>query len=262
VLYFNTSLPRFFAASLALHLFLLSLFWRTSSVTARRPQPIAVSLLPPAPLPTPPLEKIKPRVVAPKAPTRPVKAPSIVAKKNSPVLQDKSNSNPPPENVARKEPAREEAAPRKPVPKNNEIAERPLPTLKELLPPVTYSPSDSTHDSSNAAVSLNTNDPIYVTYVTKIRQSIESEWQYPAMALKYGLQGKATLEFVILENGQLEGLSLIRSSGSALLDDEALRAIRAAAPFPPIPPWIKPNPLTISATMEYRDNRLNYRFAR
>ena len=189
-----------------------------------------------------------------------------MAKKNSPVLQNKPIAPPKnaarTENSARNESRREEPAPQKPIPANTEIAERQLPTLKELLPPVTYSLSDSSHDPSNATVSLNTNDPIYVTYVTKIRQSIESVWQYPVVALKYGLQGKATLEFVILGNGQLEGLSLVRSSGSTLLDEEALRAIRAAAPFPPIPPWIKPNPLTISATMEYRDNRLNYRFAR
>jgi outer membrane biosynthesis protein TonB len=42
-----------------------------------------------------------------------------------------------------------------------------------------------------------------------------------------------------------------------LLDNEALRAIKAAAPFPPIPTWIKSNPLRISATMEYRDSRLD-----
>jgi TonB family protein len=57
-------------------------------------------------------------------------------------------------------------------------------------------------------------------------------------------------------------LKIIRSSGSQVLDDEALRAIKAAAPFPPIPPWIKINPLLISATMEYNDNRLNYRYTR
>ena len=30
----------------------------------------------------------------------------------------------------------------------------------------------------------------------------------------------------------------------------------------PIPPWIKANPLLISASMEYHDNRLDYRFTR
>ena len=142
------------------------------------------------------------------------------------------------------------------------IAERRLPTLKELLPPVTWSSSTQKGSPSNTPVSLHTSDPKYITYVARIRQSIESVWQYPEIALRHGLQGKLALEFTILGDGQLEGLRLVRSSGSSLLDEEALRAIRAAAPFPAIPPWIKPNPLPISATMEYRDNRLNYRFAR
>jgi TonB family protein len=55
---------------------------------------------------------------------------------------------------------------------------------------------------------------------------------------------------------------MVRSSGSQLLDEEALRAIKAAAPFPPIPRWIQPNPLPISAAMEYHDNRVDYHFAR
>jgi protein TonB len=80
--------------------------------------------------------------------------------------------------------------------------------------------------------------------------------------LRYGLQGRLSLEFTIGANGQLEQLRLVRSSGSQLLDNEALRAIKAAAPFPPIPSWIKPNPLSILAAMEYHDNRLDYRFAR
>ena len=87
--------------------------------------------------------------------------------------------------------------------------------------------------------------------------------QFTAVAvLMLAEQGKLAVEFTILGNGQLQRLRLIRSSGSLLLDDEALRAIKAAAPFPPIPPWIKPNPLPISATMEYRDSRLDYRLMR
>jgi protein TonB len=135
--------------------------------------------------------------------------------------------------------------------------------MKELLPSATYSIHENGGpEQGSGSVSLYTTDPKYVTYVGKIRQSIESEWQYPEVALRYGLQGKLALEFTILGDGHLEGLRLLRSSGSSLLDDEALRAIKAAAPFPPIPPWIRPNPLRITATMEYRDSRLDYRFTR
>lgn len=138
------------------------------------------------------------------------------------------------------------------------VAERELPTMKELLPSATW----SSNSRSTAPVSLNTRDPIYVSYFNKIKQSIELRWEYPEVALRYGLQGRLALEFTIASTGQLDRLRIIRSSGSQVLDEEALRAIKAAAPFPPIPPWIKTNPLFVSATMEYNDNRLNYRYTR
>jgi len=148
--------------------------------------------------------------------------------------------------------------PRQPIPENPVVAERQLPSLKDLLPSPTWS-SASSRDSG--PVSLNTKDPIYVSYFNRIKHSIESQWEYPEVALRYGLQGRLSLEFAIASNGQLERLRILRSSGSQVLDDEALRAIKAASPFPPIPPWIKLNPLSISASMEYHDNRLN-QFAR
>jgi protein TonB len=218
---------------------------------------ISVSLVPA-------LEELKPvtPIASKPALTRPTQIPAIVAKENSPVLSDKPLALR--ETSGEKEKsAKEPAAPSPPVREKIVIAERKLPALKDLvLPPLNWSSSSSKESAKNSAVSLNTTDPTYMTYVAKIRNAIESEWQYPEVALRHGLQGKLALVFTILGNGQLEGLRLVRSSGSAVLDEEALRAIKAASPFPPIPPWIKPNPLAISATMEYRDNRLDYRFIR
>jgi protein TonB len=271
---FNSSLTRFFAASVVLHVVAFMLIaWPKTMFTPVPQQAIKVSLLPERPLPEPPkaLETPTPRTKAraaakEPAPRRASKVPTIVAKKNSPPAAEKHSaegvkgSPRAPQEFSAPE-IRENPPPHEPLREETVIVERPLPTLKELLPPVTYSAHEN-GGPEKSSVSLNTTDPKYITYVGKIRQSIESEWQYPEMALRYGLQGKLALEFTILGNGQLEGLRLIRSSGSSLLDDEAMRAIKAAAPFPPIPPWIRPNPLRISATMEYRDSRLDYRFTR
>jgi protein TonB len=140
------------------------------------------------------------------------------------------------------------------------IAERPLPTLRELLPPLSWSTSGPKSSRSDGPVSLNTRDPQYVTYFGSIKRAIEVVWQYPELALKYGLQGKLLMEFSILDNGELSTARIVRSSGSNLLDDEALRAVRSAAPFSPIPPWIGKEKLDILASFEYHDNRLNYRY--
>lgn len=200
------------------------------------------------------------------APTRPTRAPTIVAKKDSPVPSGRPSPRRGAEN--RTDPSREERQalvppavmppPREPAQEQTVVTERPLPSLRELLPP----PSWSSAGSRDAGpVSLNTRDPIYISYFNKIKHSIELQWEYPEVALRYGLQGRLSLEFAIASNGQLERLRILRSSGSQVLDSEALRAIKAAAPFPPIPPWIKASPLSVSASMEYHDNRLN-QFAR
>jgi protein TonB len=238
---------------------------------------IAVSFLPmPRETPVkpvpPPKKAPRKRIPRPKqVATRPSRAPAIVAKKNSPVLQErpapsqgrtlprevKREASKAPQEVKRREPRPADSARDKIA-----ITERPLPTLKELLPPVTWSSSETHDKGQEAPVHLNTKNPQYITYFGSIKRAIELVWQYPEPALRYGLQGKLLLEFSVLADGNLADARIIRSSGSSLLDAEALRAVQAAAPFSPIPPWIDRNRLDIIASFEYLDNRLNYRYMR
>jgi protein TonB len=259
--YASSSFVRFLFLSLAVHLLLLLLSWPHPSIRAPQGEaPVSVSILPPPAEPPPkaagaPTPAPAPRFKAAPAPTRPSKAPAIVAKKSSPILEERDPS--PRESAPAPEPKREEPPAREPIQPNDAIAERRLPTMKELLPPPRWS---SEGQGSEAPVSLDTRNPQYVTYFGSIKRAIESVWEYPQLALKYGLQGKLLMEFSILGTGQLEDARILRSSGSNLLDDEALRAVRTAAPFSPIPSWIGKNRIAIIATFEYHDNRVNYRF--
>jgi periplasmic protein TonB len=260
----NTPLVRFFVASLTLHLFLL-LVWGRPSIRTRPQESIAVSLLPPPP---PEESQTKPSPAPSEPPRRPSKAPVKIAKKNSPPLREKTAIPKEKPAIAReipelKEPTREAARPpaREQIPDKAIVTERPLPTLKELLPPVGWS-ADARASGANGPVRLDTKDPQYVTYFNSIKRAIEVVWQYPELALRYGLQGRLLLEFSILGNGDIESAKIVRSSGSNLLDEEALRAVKAAAPFGPIPAWIGKNRIDIVASFEYLDNRLNYRFMR
>jgi protein TonB len=264
VAYLNTPLLRFFTASLAMHLCLL-LLWAKPSIRVRPQESIAVSLLPPPP---PEESRSKPSPAPRDAPRRPSKAPAKIAKKNSPLIPEKTaipkeQSATPRELPAQKEPTREEARPplRERIPDKAIVAERPLPTLKELLPPVGWS-ADARVGGADGPIPLDTRNPQFVTYFNSIKRAIEVVWQYPELALRYGLQGRLLLEFSILGNGDLDSAKIVRSSGSNLLDEEALRAVKAAAPFGPIPPWLGKNRIDIVASFEYLDNRLNYRFMR
>jgi protein TonB len=83
--------------------------------------------------------------------------------------------------------------------------------------------------------SLNAPEVQYISYFASIKRKIELVWQYPYEAAVAGIQGELTLDFVIARSGTVNSIELVRSSGSKILDDEAIRAIRKASPFDPIP---------------------------
>jgi protein TonB len=76
-------------------------------------------------------------------------------------------------------------------------------------------------------------------------------WQYPYEAAAAGIQGELTVDFVIARSGKVNSIELIQGSGSKILDDEAIRSIRKAAPFDPIPAQYKIPDLRIRGRFVY-----------
>jgi protein TonB len=85
------------------------------------------------------------------------------------------------------------------------------------------------------SVTLDTDEFRYITYNRWLKIKVESVLRYPELAAVSGLQGTLYIKFDINRDGSLSGLELLKSSGYKILDDEALRAIRASAPFQPLP---------------------------
>ena len=75
----------------------------------------------------------------------------------------------------------------------------------------------------------------YLTYLKRLRERIESIWIYPPDAAAKGIYGDLLIKFTIKKNGKLSSIELIRTSGYKYLDDAALRALRDAEPFWPLP---------------------------
>lgn len=68
-----------------------------------------------------------------------------------------------------------------------------------------------------------------------IRERVRERLIYPPLARRQGWTGQVRVEFTICADGSIEGLKISASSGRALLDQQAMRAVRAAAPFPAPP---------------------------
>jgi len=74
------------------------------------------------------------------------------------------------------------------------------------------------------------------TYRSAWRAKVEQvgNANYPE-ELKGRIYGKLRLTAYVRADGTLEDIEVDRSSGSAVLDRAALRILRMAAPFPPLP---------------------------
>jgi len=100
-------------------------------------------------------------------------------------------------------------------------------------------------------ISLDTKEAKYVSYFSRIKQQIQRVWVYPSQGIKGTLSGELTLKFEISKDGNLLSLRLISSSGSNILDANAVKAVRGAAPYYPFPITITKKKLSILATFVY-----------
>jgi protein TonB len=75
----------------------------------------------------------------------------------------------------------------------------------------------------------------YLGYLQRLKEKIESIWIYPPDAATKGVYGDLVIEFTIKKNGSLGAVELIRTSGHKNLDDAAIKALRDAEPFWPLP---------------------------
>ena len=269
--YTSKTLVPFFLLSLCLHLFLFFSWSKPPKVNAP-PAQIPISFLP-APAAPPrdsrPAPKPAPAARArnnPPAPALKSPSPARSSQKQFPrreikqtaLAQDKQVTPP----LEPEKPVRREEKKPAPIPADfakTDLSSRPLPSLKELLPPVAWSSQRDQSGVQEGPVSLNTREPRYLTYFETVKRAIEQVWEYPELALRSGLEGKLILEFTILEDGEMVGPRLVHSSGFLELDQEAIRAVRAASPFNPIPASVGRNRIDILASFEYSDNRLRYR---
>jgi protein TonB len=75
--------------------------------------------------------------------------------------------------------------------------------------------------------------------IAEIMHRIEKAKRYPRMARKMGTEGQATVRFRIKTDGKVEGVELMESSGSEILDQASIETVQRAVPLPYKEGWLK-----------------------
>jgi protein TonB len=91
--------------------------------------------------------------------------------------------------------------------------------------------------NKSADIPINTRQEKYAPYAHSLVQALENQWR-PGQA-DYGAytsdDRKVLMKVTINSNGDLGGLEILRPSPIAQLNDSAVAAVHAAAPFKPLP---------------------------
>lgn len=118
--------------------------------------------------------------------------------------------------------------------------------LHDIAPPTLATEVDlktvSTGNDSDAKIaSPSTSEAVVAAYLVGWRQRVEriGTANFPEGLLARGAQlGRPTLEVAIGPEGDIEEIVVRKSSGDSTLDQAALKILRMAAPFEPLPPGI------------------------
>ena len=86
-------------------------------------------------------------------------------------------------------------------------------------------------------VSASTQEYAWAGYLREWVDRVErvGNLNYPDEARRRRLQGQVVISVAIRRNGSVERADIVQSSGISLLDSSALRIVRLAEPYPPLP---------------------------
>jgi protein TonB len=104
--------------------------------------------------------------------------------------------------------------------------------------------------SPSAGVKEDKTSIAIATWERSLSNRLDSKKTYPSRAR--GAKGTAQVMFRIDRNGHVVDSRIVRSSGSAILDEDALATLKRADPFPVPPDGITDDNLAITAPIRYK----------
>lgn len=146
----------------------------------------------------------------------------------------------PPKPAARRETRERTPVPRQTAPSTVQVA-RPVEASAPVppTPPLQVAAAPSVapaaeEDRAQQTVRVHSTDADALRkYLASLRKAIQSRLVYPAAAREAGYAGVPKIRFVLTESGEIltGSLAVQKSSGYASLDDSAMHAALASAPF-------------------------------
>ena len=143
---------------------------------------------------------------------------------------------PPPQEVKQETPKRQD--PRTPAP-----ATSALQAIPEQTAAIPVAPTQGKLKPSNSNA--------VPTWSRKVAMLLERTIRYPAAAERRGQTGVVQVFFSLDRQGHLVDSRVVRSSGVAVLDEEALALLRRAQPLPPPPPEFPGEPVTLIVPIRF-----------
>lgn len=98
---------------------------------------------------------------------------------------------------------------------------------------------------------LNLQHDLLVSFFRRFHDQIERVWNYPPEAAQAGIEGTLELLIIVNKNGVLDDVIPQTSSGSEMLDFEAIQAVYRAQPFGPLTKHYPHEKLKIRAHFRY-----------
>lgn len=214
-----------------------------------RPEPMVVPKPEPRPEPQP-VARVEPRPE-----TRPVLA---VEPRPEPRPEPRTEVQPEPLPVPRVEPPPVPVAqPRiepvtapvpPPAPPVAAATVQPAPVAAPVPPPAPPQPVALKKEASVPAVEPR----LLLIYGQSISREIKRYQKYPPLAQRRGWEGTAEVHLQIAADGKVTSITLGKSSGRSVLDEEALDMVRRASPLPQAPQNLRGRELTVTVPIVFK----------
>ncbi|MEW5767966.1 MAG: energy transducer TonB [bacterium] len=195
----------------------------------------------------------------------------VIKEEEPPSTEPEPEPKSEPEPILKPEPSIQKEMPLPPAPEP--IGKKPSP-LREVLD-VPFEGDDleaRAREGKEEAVTqdMATNSPVYTSqpqspktegaegnkktrdsFFHLVKKKIEAVKSYPGWAKRQGFEGVVKVEFTIRQEGEIDNIRIVKSSGYRILDKAALATIKRACPFPK-PPSDLGEKLKITVPIVYR----------